>query len=183
MKVTDQPPAYGTDDLRRMEIPALPHNVTLTQVYTDLMRYLFQGARTFFQDATPGGARIWERLEDRIVIVLCTPNAWDISQQNFLRCAAVKAGLVKESEAESLVKFVTEGEASVHYALKYTNGDIWLQNGSMFAVIDAGGSTIDSTLYECKSTKPRLVLEEVCGSECIQVCTIYWGASLRTLIS
>jgi hypothetical protein len=173
MKVTDQPPAYGTDDLPWMEIPALPHNITLTRVYTDLMKYLFQGARTFFQDATPGGARIWKRLEDRIVIVLCTPNAWDVSQQSFLRDAAVKAGLVGKSEAEELIEFVTEGEASVHYALKHTNGDIWLQEGSIFAVTDAGGSTIDSTLYECKSTRPRLVLEEVSGSECIQVVTIY----------
>jgi hypothetical protein len=110
-----------------MEIPALPRNVTITRVYADLMKYLFQGARSFFQDATPGGARIWKRLEDQIVIVLCTPNAWDMSQQNFLRNAAVKAGLVKKSDAESLVEFVTEGEASVHYALKYTNGDIWLK--------------------------------------------------------
>jgi len=173
MKITDEPPAYGTDHLPQMEIPDLPYNVTLMRVYTDLMKYLFKGTRAFFQESTPNGAQIWKRLEDHIVIVLCTPNGWDVSQQGFLRNAAVKAGLVKEAEANSLVEFVTEGEASVHYALKYTQGDIWLKKDSMFVVTDAGGSTIDSTLYECKQGKPRLVLEEVCGSECIQVCAVY----------
>ena len=38
----------------------------------------------------------------------------------------------------------------------------------MFAVVDAGGSTVDSTLYECKETTPELVLEEVCASQCVQ---------------
>jgi hypothetical protein len=100
----------------------------------------------------------------------------------FLREVAVKAHLVKEAEAESLVEFVTEGEASVHYALKYTNGDLWLNEDSMFVVTDAGGSTIDSTLYECKENKPRIVLEEVCGSECIQVCTGYLVSCLLSFL-
>ena len=38
----------------------------------------------------------------------------------------------------------------------------------MFAVVDAGGSTVDSTLFECKETTPKLILEEVCASECVQ---------------
>ena len=169
MKVTDKPPAYGTEHMPQMEIPPLPRKVSLIQVYADLMSYLFKGTRAFFQAAMPNSVRIWKRLEDRIVLVLCIPNAWDVSQQIFLRKAAVKAGLVKEAEAKSLVEFVAEGEASVHYALKYTQGDTWLTKDSMFVVMDAGGSTIDSTLYECKENKPRIVLGEVCGSECIQV--------------
>ena len=43
----------------------------------------------------------------------------------------------------------------------------------MFAVVDAGGSTVDSTLYECKETTPKLILEEVCASECIQAGSVF----------
>ena len=38
----------------------------------------------------------------------------------------------------------------------------------MFAVVDAGGSTVDSTLYTCKETTPKLILEEARASECVQ---------------
>ncbi|KIM19487.1 hypothetical protein M408DRAFT_83484, partial [Serendipita vermifera MAFF 305830] len=44
----------------------------------------------------------------------------------------------------------------------------WLAPNTLFAVIDAGGSTVDSTLYDCKSIEPKVVLEEACESECIQ---------------
>ncbi len=43
----------------------------------------------------------------------------------------------------------------------------------MFAVVDAGGSTVDSTLYECKETTPKLTLEEVCASECVQAGSVF----------
>ena len=43
----------------------------------------------------------------------------------------------------------------------------------MFAVVDAGGSTVDSTLYECKETTPKLILEEVRASECVQAGSVF----------
>ena len=43
----------------------------------------------------------------------------------------------------------------------------------MFAVVDAGGSTVDSTLYVCKETTPKLILEEVCASECVQAGSVF----------
>lgn len=169
MQTTGQPPSYDTNDLPKMEIPPLPPSVTLQRVYTDLIRYLFQNTRVFFEDSTPNGAIIWERLKSRIIVVLCIPNGWDVYQKDFLRRSAVNAGIVEELNARSLIEFITEGEASVHYALKFTQSDVWLKEGSMFAVTDAGGSTIDRILYECKEVKPRTVLEEVTGSECVQV--------------
>jgi len=71
------------------------------------------------------------------------------------------------------LRFVTEGEASVHYALDYTQSAQWLRKGVVFAVVDAGGSTVDSTLYECKETTPKLILEEVCASECVQAGSVF----------
>jgi hypothetical protein len=170
MKVSDQPPAYGSTGYgpSGFEIPELPKGVTLERVYADLLKYVYNATETYFVNGTPNGFNIWNRLRDSIVIVLCTPNGWDVAQHTFLREVAIKAGLVGESDADGRLEFITEGEASVHYALAYTEAISWLTKGKLFVLTDAGGSTVDITLYKCKSTVP-LILEEVCASECIQV--------------
>lgn len=171
MKISDVPPAYDDPNGRSpdIEIPPLPTNVSARQVYADLLRYMFDHAQKFFVENTPAGGQIWERLRNDVAIVLATPNGWDTQQHSFLRDVAILSGIVSEGDAGARVDFVTEGEASVHYALAHTKGKSWLQPGVMFVVTDAGGSTVDSTLYECKSLEPSLVLEEVCASECVQV--------------
>lgn len=172
MKISDLPPRYDNNSnvSPPIEIPQLPRGVTISHVYADFFRYLLSSTRNFFETSTPNGSTIWNRLKSEIYFVFCTPNAWDISQQLFMRDAAILGGLLaSEEEADLRLHFVTEGEASVHYALAYTNNQEWLQTDVMFAVVDAGGSTVDSTLYKCKETKPQLILEEVCASECVQV--------------
>jgi hypothetical protein len=121
----------------------------------------------FFERTTPNGAETWARVRDTIIIVLATPNAWDIRQQFSLRKAAIIASLVTEENAGELLQFVTEAEASVHYVLAQRSGN-WLQDKTVFAVIDCGGSTVDTTVYRCVSTHP-LSLNEACRSECVQV--------------
>lgn len=131
-----------------------------------------ENTRTSFEQSIPNGAAIWKRLRDGMVVIFTIPNGWDFTQQNTLRKAAIAAGVVSEEMAYDLLDFITEGEASVHYVLAYNESTSWITPGSAFAVVDAGGSTVDSTLYECKSTDPRVLLEEACPSECIQVCDI-----------
>ena len=104
------------------------------------------------------------------MIVLSTPNNWDTAQQRFLRTVAIQAGLVSENDADRRLEFVTESEASVHFILKPVSTTTWLKDGCNFMVVDAGGSTVDSVLYECEAAKPKLVLKEVRASECVQVC-------------
>lgn len=174
MTFTDLPPPYGSVDGQpsNFEIPELPEDVTLKQVYADFLKYIWGGVRAFFEEKLQleNGRKIWERLEDDIVVIICTPNGWDISQYTFLRTAGIEAGLVNETNADKRLEFITEAEASLHFALEYTQSPNWLEDGTMLAIVDAGGSTVDSTLYECKSTNP-LALEEICTSECIQVCS------------
>jgi hypothetical protein len=174
MKISDRPPAYGdpSDTLPLMDIPSLPKGVTLKQVYVTFLAYLFSAAQNFFENNTPNGSRIWNRLEDQNVIIFTTPNGWDTTQHFFLQEVAVDAKLISRKHVEERLEFVTEGEASVHYALARTHRQTWLKSDSLFAVVDAGGSTVDSTLYECKGISPRLVLEEVHASECVQACII-----------
>jgi hypothetical protein len=170
MKVSDLPPPYGSlMNSSTLEIPHLPAGATIEKVYTDFMKYLMTNTQKCFEESIPNGPAVWRRLKEVIVVVLTTPNGWELSQQGTLRNAAIAAELVNAEKTHQLLDFVTEGEASVHYALAYSQIKTWLFPGSMFAVIDAGGSTVDSTLYECKSTEPKIHLEEVCPSGCVQV--------------
>jgi hypothetical protein len=149
------------------EIPPLPAGVTIERVYADLMHYLMEHTQQFFEKTIVEGRDIWRRLRDTITILLATPNGWDIREQATLRRAAIKASLVTEENAGQFLQFVTESEASVHYALANQTNE-WLKKDSVFGVIDCGGSTIDTTIYRCRSTNP-LRLNEACPSECIQV--------------
>ncbi|KAG8804483.1 hypothetical protein FRC16_007892 [Serendipita sp. 398] len=185
MKIVDEPPVYGSASnvAPTFEIPALPPSVSLKQIYAHLLGYLFDHARNFFKNNTVDGARIWQRLGEKCTIVLATPNGWDTTQQSFLRSAAVLGGLLPETFPEHRLKFVTEGEASVHYALEYSQSNAWLRKGVVFAVMDAGGSTVDSTLYECKETQPKMVLEEVCASECVQAGSVFVDRAAASMLS
>ncbi|KAG8798522.1 hypothetical protein FRC17_007403 [Serendipita sp. 399] len=114
--------------------------------------------------------------------IFAIPNGWDSKQQTFLRQAAVTAGLVSSNDAMRLINFISEGEASVHFALAYGSTKSWLENGMEFAVIDAGGSTVDSTLYTCTSTSPDIVLKEVRQSECVQAGGVAVDDSMRRIL-
>jgi hypothetical protein len=184
MKISEEPPAYGSNISRApsIEIPPLPTGVSLKKVYADFLKYMYERTHEFFIGNMPAGSRVWDRLQSDIVVVLATPNGWDSAQQAFLRGASIQAGFVKESDADARLDFVTEGEASVHYALAHSQSNTWLKPGILFAVTDAGGSTVDSTLYECKALKPKLVLEEVCASECVQVSRVLLAFLLNTYV-
>jgi hypothetical protein len=169
MKVSDLSPHGSPTDSSTLEMPPLPPGVTIEKVYTDFMKYLMANTQECFEGSINNGTAVWRRLRDTVLVVLTTPNGWELSQQDTLRNAAVAAELMKAENTHQLLDFVTEGEASVHYALAYSQSKTWLVPGAMFAVIDAGGSTVDSTLYECKSTEPKIHLEEVCPSGCVQV--------------
>jgi hypothetical protein len=141
--------------------------ITIEQVYADMMKYMIKNTQQFFETTTANGADIWARVRDGIVIVLPTPNGWDKSEQVILRKAAIMASLVTEKTAGQLLHFVTQAEASVHYALTQQPGE-WLKERTVFAVIDCGGSTVDTAVYRCVSTRP-LGLGKVYPGESIQV--------------
>ena len=167
-KLGGSPPSYYTPG-DEFEVPRLPRGVSLKSVYTEFVRYVYQATHLHFEDSTPNGTEIWSRLIDKAAIVFATPNGWDTTQHEFLKGIAVNAGLFEgEDDAEQHIEFVTESEAAVHYVLHRTNCGTWISEGTEFAVVDCGGSTIDSTVYRCKATEPKLELEEVSISECVQ---------------
>ncbi|KAJ1303493.1 hypothetical protein OPQ81_011679 [Rhizoctonia solani] len=151
-----------------IKLEPLPNGVTLPQIYTDFMKYLFKHTEPFFKDRIVDGPKIWESYKDGIIFVIAHPNGWGIREQEFLRKAAIDGGLVGAGDAKNRVRFVTEAEASVHYCLGHSNISSRLRVGLNFGVCDAGGSTVDTTIYTVTAMKPILKLAEKRDSACIQ---------------
>lgn len=158
--------------------PSLPTGVNIHQVYRDFIRFLYEAARDCLLLTAFDGSGVWHRLKDAIVLVFAIPNAWELEVQSIIR-DAVRAANVGHSD----VQFVTEAEAAVHYALQYNGDGEWLQVGTTFLVVDAGGSTVDSTLYTCTATAPRLTLKEARIPICQQAGAIFVDYEMERLLS
>lgn len=172
----------SVSNLATLEIPPLPVGVSIDKVYSDMLRWLIQHAMNFFKTHTVDGEQIWARIGGHSTIILAIPNGWEMPQQHLLRKAVVMSNALPGNSEEDRVDFVTEGEASVHYALKHSRNPSWLKSGMMFALTDAGGSTVDSTMYICKQVTPNILLEEVCASECVQAGSVFVDRAMHNLL-
>ncbi|KAF8885939.1 hypothetical protein BD779DRAFT_1471330 [Infundibulicybe gibba] len=133
---------------RRDNLPPLPPNKTVVDVMGDYMRYLHQCAKIYIQETHPGGASLWLSLANNVDFVLSHPNGWEGAQQAQMRRAAILGGLVSnEKDAGARIRFVTEGEASLHFCVQ--NG-LFVQSEGGVLIVDAGGGTIDLSAYSRK---------------------------------
>ncbi|KAG8743673.1 hypothetical protein FRC11_013766 [Ceratobasidium sp. 423] len=164
-----------------MELDPLPEGVPLSQIYSDFMGYLCKQTKTYFEGRILDGKAIWEKYMPTMEVILAHPNGWDARQQSFLRNAVVECGVFNPpgTTIAKKIQFVTEAEASVHYCIKHTNLSDQLNVGARFAVCDAGGSTVDTTLYRVTSTQPVLQLEEVRASASIQSGGIFVNGAFK----
>lgn len=110
---------FGDSRTLHPNVPQLPPNKTVVDVLADFLRYLLHCAAVYIQDTHSNGSNLWDSLKDDIDFVLSHPNGWEGKEQNQMRKAAVKAGLVPDTElGHSRLSFVTEGEASLHFAIE-----------------------------------------------------------------
>ena len=101
------------------ELPPLPLNKTVVEVFGDFLRYLLECASSCIQDTHANGADLWNSVKSDIHFVLSHPNGWEGTQQSEMRRAAVLAGLVPDNASgHSRLSFVTEGEASLHFSVQ-----------------------------------------------------------------
>ena len=101
------------------ELPSLPLNKTVVEVFADFLRYLLECASNYIQDTHANGPDLWESVKSHIDFVLSHPNGWEGTQQSEMRRAAIQAGLVPDNESgHSRLSFVTEGEASLHFSVQ-----------------------------------------------------------------
>ena len=163
----------------------LPKGKTIVDVFSDLMRYLFNSTKTLFISSDQNGELRWNTVADSIELVLTHPNEWGGPQQSQLRTAAIKAGIVPDTpEGHARVHFVTEGEASFNFCATHTdvgeNLKVWhfqsyfslvlscltrQQHGDKLLVVDAGGGTIDISSYVVTDVGP-LQVEELFQPQC-----------------
>jgi hypothetical protein len=102
------------------KLPPLPHNKQAIDILADFLRYMFKCARTYIEESHANGTDLWTSVEGEIQFILTHPNGWEGIQQTQIREASVRAGLIPNTAAgRSRIAFVTEGEASLHFAIKH----------------------------------------------------------------
>jgi len=137
------------------------------------MGYLFKRTRTFFEERILNGHNAWKSLEDTIEFVIPHPNGWDIGEQDVLRYAMVAANIVLSLYA---------AQERVHFVLVHADLENNLKVSTNFIVCDAGGSTVDTTLYTVDETIPLIRLKEKCASACIQAGAIFVNRSVEDFL-
>jgi hypothetical protein len=95
--------------IKDLNLPPLPKNVTVDDVLVDYLRYMLKQVQVYFEPKYADGKKLWETLSPGMVVILTTPNGWEGVQQNRMRTAAIKAGVVDQNGG-ARIKFVTEGE-------------------------------------------------------------------------
>lgn len=101
------------------QIPPLPLNKTVVEVFADFLQYLLQCSKSYVQDTQANGQDLWDTVKDDIDFVLSHPNGWEGKEQNQMRQAAILAGLVPDTPGgHARISFVTEGESSLHFAIQ-----------------------------------------------------------------
>ncbi|KAF8651112.1 hypothetical protein AX16_004887 [Volvariella volvacea WC 439] len=145
------------------DIPPLPLGKTAVSILADFMRYLFNCAKTYIVESESKGANVWKTKRE---IVLTHPNGWEGSQQDLMRRAAISAGIIENTiSGRDSVRFVTEGEASLHYCVSKGVVPSTLQNNTSVLVVDAGGGTVDISGYT-KRAAAKLNFEETAAPQC-----------------
>ena len=110
---------FGKGKKLHPNVPPLPRNKTVVDVFADFLDYLFACAATYIKDTHPNGVTLWETHRNDIHFVLSHPNGWEGKEQSQMRQAALKAGLISDTpEGHGRISFVTEGEASLHFAIE-----------------------------------------------------------------
>ncbi|KAF8632108.1 hypothetical protein AX15_002039 [Amanita polypyramis BW_CC] len=161
------------------DIPPLPSNKAVIDIFADLLRYLYQSTNQYIRERQ--GNDIWESVSTNIEFVLSHPNGWEGRQQSDMRYAAIEAGLVEdEDEALKHINFVTEGEASLHFCLNKIPTALENCTNEGIIVVDCGGGTIDiSTYAQSSSGKFR----EIAPTECLLQGSIFVTRRARAFLT
>ncbi|KAK0471597.1 hypothetical protein IW261DRAFT_1511467 [Armillaria novae-zelandiae] len=149
-------------------LPPLPPNKTVIQIFSDFYAYLFQCAKSFILETHQSALVFWNSVEDHIEFILSHPNGWQAAQQSQMRQAVVDAGLVPDNEeGHARVQFVTEGEASLHFCVHHGLSS-YLKDNEAVVIIDAGGGTVDISSYTTASSNAPEVksFQEVAVPQC-----------------
>ncbi|KAJ3744472.1 hypothetical protein DFH05DRAFT_1617472 [Lentinula detonsa] len=170
-------------NMNGMRLGPLPYRKSAVDVFGDFLSYLFLCTRNFIRDTHANGTSLWRAVEHDIQFVLSHPNGWEGAQQTKMRRAAVYGGLIPgTNEGKARIRFVTEGEASLHACVLNGLADDVLSGSpkSGFLVLDAGGGTLDISSYAIRAQAP-LVIEEVAPPDCVFAGSVFVSRRAREL--
>ncbi|KAG9103546.1 hypothetical protein FRC06_010031 [Ceratobasidium sp. 370] len=139
-----------------IKLDPLPSGIPLQRIYSDFLGYLLKHTRLFFEERIVDGSLVWENYRSKMEVVIAHPNGWGIREQTFLRAAAMDTGYIPPACPHRIRCF---------------------QAGTKFVVCDAGGSTVDTTVYSVVATRPMLKLKETRASACVQAGAIFVDAA------
>ncbi|EDR07806.1 uncharacterized protein LACBIDRAFT_297982 [Laccaria bicolor S238N-H82] len=148
-----------------MELPPLPWNNSVVEVFADYFKYLFTCASQYIRDTHANGRELWLSVKDEIDFVLPHPNGWDVTQQTQMTKAAIMAGIIPDTPSgRARVSFVTEGEASLHFSMQNGLPTDALPEGDGVVIVDAGGGTIDFSTFSRSANHDTF--EEIAAPQC-----------------
>lgn len=98
--------------IRELALRELPPNTTVDDVFAHFLEYVKRQIQEYIGDQHADGHAIWSNLFPSMCVILTTPNGWEGAQQQRMRQATIRAGLV-DSDGGKRVKFVTEAEVSI----------------------------------------------------------------------
>ncbi|KIJ98141.1 hypothetical protein K443DRAFT_220891 [Laccaria amethystina LaAM-08-1] len=171
-------------NMNGMRLSPLPKRKTAVHVFGDFLTYLYRCTRIFITDTHANGAALWNAVENDIQFVLSHPNGWEGAQQTKMRRAAVYGALIPDTnEGKARIRFVTEGEASLHACVLNGLAADVLSNPSKhgFLIADAGGGTLDISAYAIRGTAP-LVMEEIAPPDCIFAGSVFVSRRAREFL-
>ncbi|KJA20620.1 hypothetical protein HYPSUDRAFT_141909 [Hypholoma sublateritium FD-334 SS-4] len=167
------------------KIPPLPLNKTVIEILADFMVYLLSCASKYITETHANGVDLWTSVKDQIDFVLSHPNGWEGTQQSQMRSAAILARLIPDTSAgNARLSFVTEGEASLHFAIQNGLPSGALNRGEGIVIVDAGGGTIDISSYSknMTSTAAKVSFEEIATSQCHFQGSVFVNENARSFL-
>ncbi|KDR70712.1 hypothetical protein GALMADRAFT_103100 [Galerina marginata CBS 339.88] len=161
-----RPKAKENEDLTD-QIPPLPLNKTVIDIFADFLRYLLACAKSYIQTTHPNGSDLWNSVMGDIEFILSHPNGWEGAEQSQMRKAAVLARLIPDNTSgHTRLSFVTEGEASLHFAIRHGLPEGAIRNGEGVMIVDAGGGTIDVSSYAKQARTTEDTFPEIAVPQC-----------------
>lgn len=109
------PELSNHSSLRTPEPEPLPPQVELSTIYVDFIKYLLEHTASRLVEST--GADLWRQYGADAEVILTHPNLWGPAQQDFLRNAAIEAGLISRERAVTNLHFIEEAEAAARYCV------------------------------------------------------------------
>ncbi|KAI8377729.1 uncharacterized protein BYT42DRAFT_571382 [Radiomyces spectabilis] len=146
------------------DLPPLPNGLTIVDAIADYLRALHEHV---VNELKKGFARNYGQHQFRYCLTI--PAMWSDRAKSTMREAAIKAGLITETDHRDRLMLTSEPEAAALYCEKKCE-QFNLRHGDRFMICDAGGGTVDLIVFEIDERSGRKLREctkghgQSCGS-------------------